>query len=62
MSKIKYILITGLNKFIGFLVDLLWRPEPSCKEKPLDRGVMIGVIVGLLGIGFLIWVLTSSGM
>jgi len=55
MSKIKYVLITGLNKFIGFLVDLLWRPEPSCKEKPLDRKVMVSVIVGLLGIAFLIW-------
>ena len=45
-----------LNKFIGFLVDLIWRPEPSCREKPLDTAKMIGVIVGLLAIGFLLWI------
>ena len=48
--------MSGLNKFIGFLVDLIWRPGPSCKEKPLDTAKMIGVIVGLLAIGFLLWI------
>ena len=45
-----------LNKFIGFLVDLIWRPEPSCKEKPLERGIMAGIIISLLAIGFLLWI------
>jgi len=38
------------SKSIDFLVDLIWRPQPSCKEKPLDKVKMIGVIVGFLAI------------
>jgi len=44
-----------LNKFIGFLVDLIWRPEPSCAEKPLDRTTTISVVIGLLAIALTLW-------
>ena len=45
-----------LNKFIGFLVDLLFRPIPSCKEKPLSMPVMIAVVISFLEIIFLLWI------
>jgi len=44
-----------LNKFIGILVDFIWKPQPSCGEKPLDKTTTIGVVIGLLAIAFTLW-------
>ena len=42
----------NLNKFI----DLLFRPDPPCREKPLTKGIMAVVILGLLAVVFLLWI------
>jgi len=45
----------NLNKIIGSLIDLIYRPTPSCKEKPLDKTTTISVVIGFLAIAFILW-------
>jgi hypothetical protein len=44
-----------ITKYVNIFVDLIYRPKPSCEEKPLGRFEIIAFIIAIIGIAFLIW-------
>jgi len=44
-----------LRKFFNILVDLIYRPIPSCEEKPLSKTELRNFILMIIALAILIW-------